>query len=122
MPLWATILASLLTAALSGGGVARFLLVRRDGEKIAAETDSIEATVTDLNWKRFQREIERLTKRVEAGEKRISELEDHLSICQRERALLETENIKLKAAQEARSEVRQRAAQIVAIERLEGRE
>jgi hypothetical protein len=105
-----------------GGGLTKLLMLRREGEKVAAETDSIEATVTDLNWKRMQREIDRLAKRVEAGERRISELEAHLSSCQRERAMLETENIRLKAAQDARGEVRQRAAQIVAVERLEGRE
>lgn len=121
MPWWAAIIATLVSGLLSGG-LTKLLMVRRVGEKVAAETDSIEATVTDLNWKRFQREIERLTKRVEAGEKRISELEDHLSACQRERSMFESENIKLKAAQDSRGEVRRRAAGIVALERLEGRE
>lgn len=122
MPWWATLLISLATAALSGGGMARLILTKRDGEKIAAETDGIEANVTDLNWKRFQREITRLDNKVKAQDRRISELEGHLSACQRERAALETENIKLKAAQEQRGEVRRRAAGIVALERLEGRE
>lgn len=120
MPWWVTPLASVIAAILSGGGIAKLLVARQEGEKVAAETDSIEANVTDLNWQRFQREINRLVKRVEALEGRCRDLEGEVRECHLERSRLEAENIKLKSANEMRGEARQRAAQIVAADRLEG--
>lgn len=120
MPWWAILLSSLVTAALTGGGMARLLLIRRDGEKLAAETDNIEANVTDINWQRFQREINRLDKRVKALEDECADLRRSNRECERERARLESENFRLKAAQDSRGEIRERAAQIVALDRLEG--
>lgn len=118
MPWWATILSSLITG-LAGGGITKLLLHRREGERVAAETDSIEANVTDINWKRFQREIERLDKRVRALEAECAELRSQHHECERQRVALEAENIRLRSAQDMRGEIRQRAAQIVAAERLE---
>ncbi len=107
-------LAGVAFGALGTGGVfGAWLLHRRLGPKSEAEA-------VQMNWERFQKEIERLDKKVTAQGKRIDQLEREVEECHRQKTDIEIENMRLRAAQEVTGEARKLAAGIVAVERIQG--
>ncbi len=109
-----TIIASAMSL-LGGGAFGSLLTYRREARKSAED-------VTSMQWERFQGEITRLDERMAKADARIDELETEVRDCHREKSQLEGKVIKLEAAIEARGEIRQRAAEVVAMDRLiEGR-
>ncbi|SEJ02843.1 hypothetical protein SAMN05428950_101895 [Sphingomonas sp. OV641] len=102
-----------ITSLLGGGAVGSILTYRREAKKSAEE-------VTDMQWQRLANEITRLDERSAKDGARIDALEKEVRDCHREKSMLEGKVIKLEAAIEARGEIRQRAAEVVAAERLLG--
>lgn len=102
-----------VASLLGGGALGSVLTYRREAKKGAEE-------VTDMQWQRLANEITRLDDRVAKADIRIDTLEAEVRDCHREKSQLEGKVIKLEAAIEARGEIRQRAAEIVAADRLMG--
>lgn len=124
--LWPT-----LSVLLGGGLVASVLLHWREYGKaraIAAKTGADahhrEAETKDMDWARFQREIARLTqrldaadKKIEAQDRRIAELERDLIECHQRHTQAEAELIKLRAVNDAMGDARQLSQLIVSSEK-----
>jgi hypothetical protein len=97
-----------------------------DAARIRQQDAASAEHVTAAQWERFQGEITRLAERVKALEGKVDELEGELSAShEREQAAIaraitaEAENARLNAILLARGQMRQEAAGIVAIERVE---
>lgn len=69
-----TVIAAILTALAGGGGVGAWFTYKRDLPKARSEA-------RNMDWKRFQNEIARLDSKIEAQDKRITELETEVATC-----------------------------------------
>lgn len=96
----------------SGGLAGVYFTNKREAPKSAAET-------ANMDWTRFQAEIARLVDRTTNLEERVALLEKENSGLRRDKTDLEIENMRLKAAQEMTGQVRQEAAKVVALDRLQ---
>lgn len=92
-----------------------------DRRRACNEGVGVESAATKALFDQLQAEIERLTKRVEKQDERIAALEHEVHEERIARAKAEAEILRLKAINDVQGEVRQRAAQIVAAERIEER-
>lgn len=119
IPAW---LIAILTAALGAlGTVVVGLLVhlrekRRIGpenEKNVADADKARADAVDIHWRRFEREIDRLSKRVETLETEVRE-------CHREKRAVEIELAQMRLDMLARGNNRQTAQLVISELRAEG--
>lgn len=90
-----------------------------DRRRACNEGVGVESAATKALFDQLQAEIERLTKRVEKQDERIAALEHEVHEERIARAKAEAEILRLKAINDVQGEVRQRAAQIVAAERIE---
>lgn len=68
-----------------------------------------------------QNHIDRLEKHIERQDKRIREIEERMEKCERERAEMRGEIVELRAALNSRGEIRQKAALVVAADKLENK-
>lgn len=93
-----------------------------DRRRAANEGVGVESAATKVLFDQLQAEIERLTKRIEKQDERIAALEIEVHEERIARAKAEAEILRLNAFNAVQGEVRQRAAQVVAAERIEGRE
>lgn len=92
-----------------------------DRRRARNEGVGVESAATKALFDQLQAEIERLTKRVEKQDERIAALEHEVHEERIARAKAEAEILRLKAINDVQGEVRQRAAQVVAAERIEER-
>lgn len=92
-----------------------------DRRRACNEGVGVESAATKALFDQLQAEIERLTKRVEKQDERIAALEHEVHEERIARAKAEAEILRLKAINDVQGEVRQRAVQIVAAERIEER-
>lgn len=92
-----------------------------DRRRACNEGVGVESAATKALFDQLQAEIERLTKRVEKQDERIAALEHEVHEERIARAKAEAEILRLKAINDVQGEVRQRAAQVVAAERIEER-
>jgi len=92
-----------------------------DRRRAANEGVGVESAATKALFDQLQAEIERLTKRIERQDERIAALEAEVRECEHARAVAEAEVLKLRAVNAVQGEVRQRAAQVVAADRMEGK-
>lgn len=122
MAAWLPLLSSVLLSILGGGLLGTWLTHLRLGPKSKAEARDITAAAQDKDWTRFQREIGRLVKRVEQAEDCASRAIAGQRDCEAREAVLRAEILKLKAVNDARGEVRRRASEITAADRLYGEE
>lgn len=107
----AQVVGAIAVALVSGGLIGAILNHWRSAPKAKAETET-------MDWARFQTEIARLDAKVTAQSARIDALEREVRDCHREKAQLEAEMVKLRAAVDARGEIRQRAQEVVSAERV----
>lgn len=73
------------------------------------------------NWERFQKEIARLDAKVKAQGKRIDELEEELHTVRDAKSATDAENVRLRAQLESEGRIKQEAAKVVALDRMETR-
>lgn len=99
-------------AALSSGGVIGAYLTHRRRAPIS------EAESVNMNWERFQKEINRLDAKVAAQSSRIDTLEREVRDCHRDKAEQAAEMMKLRALLDGKGEIAQRAAMVAAADRL----
>lgn len=114
-----------LLSTLAGGGLFGAWLAHRRLAPVSA------ADVTDRDWARFQGEIKRLDDKVKAHETRITELEEEVESCHREKREMEerwirersdlTERVtRLQTIVDQEGQFRQMAQNMVSAERNEG--
>lgn len=123
------LLLSVLASILGGGFLGSYLTNRRLSPKSNAEAREITAAAMDKDWARFEREISRLVKRLEDAEDRADLAEtkadqalEKLRECEEREARLKAEIARIEAVQLGMGQGRQRAAAVVAADRLEARE
>jgi uncharacterized coiled-coil protein SlyX len=73
--IWLTQIAVAILAALGGGGVVGAWFTHR------RELPKVKAEVRVMDWQRFQKEIDRLDKKIAAQDLRIEELESEVATC-----------------------------------------
>lgn len=103
-------------AALGAGGGGGFFMVKWLFEYFAGRHDAREQRIDGGTDKL----IERLERRVEALTARLDKVESDLSDCKRKHAESDAEVLRLKAIIDGKGEIAQRAAQVVAADRVEG--
>lgn len=118
---WLPLLSSVLLSILGGGLLGTWLTHVRLGPKSKAEARDITAAAIDKDWTRFQREINRLVKRVEQAEDAAERATKGQRACEEREANLRGELVELRAIIQSRGEIRQKAALVVAAEKLEAR-
>jgi hypothetical protein len=118
MPSWIPLATSVLLSILGGGLLGTWLTHVRLGPKSKAEARDITAAAIDKDWTRFQREIGRLVKRVEHAEDAAKKALEGQRDCEEREVRLRGRVIELETVLQARGEMRQRAALIVAAEKL----
>lgn len=113
---WPTWVIAALTASLSAlGAIFIGMLVHlRERVKIAADADKTEAEAKDIHWQRFEREIDRLAKRVETLETEVRE-------CHRDKRAVEIELAQFRLAMIDRGNNRQTAQLVISEMRAEAR-
>lgn len=121
-PEWFPLLTSVLLSILGGGLLGTWLTHVRLGPKSKAEAKDITAAAIDKDWTRFQREIGRLVKRVEAAEDAADRAVKGQRACEEREAKLRGEVVELRAIIQSRGEIRQRAALVVAAEKVEAKQ
>jgi hypothetical protein len=119
---WLPLLSSVLLSIMGGGLLGTWLTHVRLGPKSKAEAKDITAAAIDKDWTRFQREIGRLVKRVEAAEDAAERAVKGQRACEEREAKLRGEVVELRAIIQSRGEVRQRAQLIVAADKAEARQ
>jgi predicted nucleic acid-binding Zn-ribbon protein len=137
---WFTVIGNALLPLAGGGLLGVVLENRRSAAKAEAEATRTTAETKDMEWARFQREIERLDKKSAAQDHRIDQLEKEVRECHeerdrereertrereedmRDRVKLEGEVAKLRGIIDGKGQVAQMASAIVAADRLEGRQ
>lgn len=106
-------------AAALGSIIAAMLVHKRLSPKSKAEARDITAAAIDKDWTRFQREIGRLVKRVEQAEGAAAKALAGQHACEQREIILNGKIVNLEAIIQSRGEIRQRAAQIAAADRME---
>lgn len=118
----ASLVSSSLLSILGGGLLGVWLTNRRLWPKTTAEARSITAAAAEKDWLRFEREINRLVKRLEEAEDRATRAEAATRECEKREASLRAEFLALKHYVDTEGQMRQEAAKVAAAERLrEGR-
>jgi hypothetical protein len=102
-------------AALGGSAGGGFFIVKWFVEWIAGRLDKREARL-DAGADKL---IDALEKRIETLTSRLDAVEHMLADCQRMHSKSEAEVLRLTALVEAQGEIRQRAAGVIALDRLE---
>lgn len=115
------LLSSAFVSIVGGGFLGVWLTHRRLAPKSKAEARDITASAMDRDWRRFEREIGRLVKRLENAEAAAERAIEAQRACEQRESRLNGEVIKLRALLEQEGEARKLAAGIVAMERAEGR-
>lgn len=108
----------LVMGIVGGGMLGTWLTHKRLGPKSTAEAREITAAAMDKDWARFEREISRLVSRLEAAEDEAREARNGQRDCEARELVLIARVVKLEAVNDARGEIRQRAAEVVAADRV----
>lgn len=114
--IWCTLL------TLLAGIVVWWIRGMPDRKRAENEAIPVESEAMNILFKNMQAEIRRMGERVGKLEKRITVLEEENRGLVKERDAALAENARLRAVNEGRGEMRQRAAAIVAVERMADRE
>lgn len=112
------IVASLLASALTGGVISAWLVNHRLTPKSRAEARQITSAAMDQDWQRFEREINRLVKRLEEAEARATSAEARARECEDRESVLKARVLALETYNQTEGQMRQEAALIVASERV----
>ena len=88
-----------------------------------AENEAIpaEAAASDALFRNMQAEMRRMAAQIARLDKRVTDLEAEKSTLMRERDAALADNARLRAVNDGQGEMRQRAAAIVAVERMQDR-
>lgn len=108
---------NLLLGILGGGVLGAWLKYKQLSPKSTAEARQITAAAIDKDWARFEREINRLVKRLEEAESVGERARKGQMECEERELALKARVTMLEAVNDARGEIRQRAAQVVAADR-----
>lgn len=112
-------LAPILVSIAGGGLFGSYLTHLRMTPKISAEARQITAAAMDQDWARFQHEIARLVDRCERAEKSADDAIQGQRACEEREGRLNARILQLEALAGAESEIKKRAAGVVALDRLE---
>ena len=110
----------LLLGILGGGALGTWLTHKRLGPKSTAEARQITAAAIDKDWARFEREINRLVKRLEMAEAEAEKARKGQRDCEERELALKARVANLEAINDARGEIRQRAQEVVSADRVRG--
>jgi hypothetical protein len=99
---------------LVGGLVAWWIRGMADRRRASNEGVTAESKASEAQFMRLEREIGRMLGRIEALEKGLAE-------CEHRHAVAEAEVFRLRAMNDARGEIRQRAQEVVAADRANDR-
>jgi hypothetical protein len=108
----------LIMGIIGGGVLGTWLTHKRLGPKSTAEAREITAAAIDKDWARFEREIDRLVKRLEASENAAEQAIRGQRECEEREMALKARLVKLEAVNEGRGEIRQRAQEVVSADRV----
>jgi hypothetical protein len=112
-------IAQMAMGIVGGGVLGTWLTHKRLGPKSTAEARQITAAAIDKDWARFEREIDRLVKRVERAEDDASEAKRGQRDCEQREIALQARIALLEAVNEGRGQIRQRAQEVVSAERVQ---
>lgn len=110
-----------LVTILGGGAFGSYLTYRQMAPKSSAEAREITSAAIDKDWARFEREIDRLVKRCERAEREAAQARKGQRECEERESGLKARIQSLEAVNAARGEIRSRASEIVAADRLAAR-
>lgn len=110
-------IAQLIMGIVGGGVLGTWLTHKRLGPKSTAEARQITAAAIDKDWARFEREIDRLVKRVEQAEDDASAAKLATQECERREIALQARIAMLEAVNEGRGQIRQRAQEVISADR-----
>lgn len=113
-----TVISQAMLALLGGGLLGSWLTHRRLGPKSTAEAREITAAAMDKDWARFEREIARLVQRLEDAEDKADRAVAGQRECEEREIGLKARIAKLEAVNDAQGEIRARAQEVVAADRL----
>jgi hypothetical protein len=106
---------------LAGGIAVWWVRGMPDRKRADNEAIPVESAATDVLFKNMQAEIRRMGQKVDRLERRVGALEDENRTLVRERDAALAKVARLEAIADGRGEMRQRAATIVAVERIQDR-
>ena len=107
----------LVMGIIGGGVLGTWLTHKRLGPKSTAEAKAITAAAIDKDWARFEREIDRLVKRLEASENAAEQAIRGQRECEEREMALKARVVTLEAINAGRGEIRQRAQEVVSADR-----
>lgn len=110
-------IAQLIMGIVGGGVLGTWLTHKRLGPKSTAEARQITAAAIDKDWARFEREIDRLVKRVEKAEDEASSAKRGQRECEQREIALQARIALLEAVNDSRGEIRQRAQEVISADR-----
>jgi hypothetical protein len=114
---WLPYIASATVSILGGGFLGSWLTHKRLGPKSKAEARSITAAAIDKDWARFQREIDRLVRRLEDAETKAERAVQKAHECEERESILKQRLAEFEGFMVGSGQARQEAAGIVAAER-----